>query len=64
MPEVGSTSNGVTIRADGTFSNVPRPEVKLAEVQRARCFQTDRYSVGDRGLHSGGGGICGTARFC
>jgi Zn-dependent protease with chaperone function len=53
MPEVGQNSSGITTRADGTFSNVARPDVKLAEVQRARCFQTDRpYSVGDRGLHS------------
>src|SRR5262249_22219521 len=29
-----------------------RPDDKLAEVQRLRCFQTDRYSVGDRGLHA------------
>jgi Zn-dependent protease with chaperone function len=39
-------------RADGTFTNVPPPEVRLAEVQKARCFQTERYSVGDRGLRS------------
>jgi hypothetical protein len=36
---------------NGTFSNVPTPDAKLAEVKRAGCFQTDRYSVGDRGLH-------------
>ena len=52
MPEVGQNSSGVTTRADGTFSSVTPPDVKLAEVQRARCFQTDPYSVGDRGLHS------------
>jgi hypothetical protein len=53
MPEVGvEDSSGVTTRADGTFSNVPRPEAKLAEVLRARCFQTRPYSVGDAGLHS------------
>jgi Zn-dependent protease with chaperone function len=52
-PEVGQNSSGLNIRRDGTFSNVARPDVQLAEVQRARCFQTDRpYSVGDRGLHS------------
>jgi len=33
---------------DGHFSNVPPP----AEVQSERCFQTEDYSVGDRGLHS------------
>jgi hypothetical protein len=53
MPEVGHNSSGVTTRPDGTFSSVTPPDVKLAEVQRARCFQTDRpYSVGDSGLHS------------
>jgi Zn-dependent protease with chaperone function len=26
--------------------------IKLAEIQRARCFQTERYTVGDRGLHA------------
>jgi hypothetical protein len=52
MTEVGTNSGGITTRQDGTFSSVTPPEVQLAEVQRARCFQTDRYSVGDRGLHS------------
>jgi Zn-dependent protease with chaperone function len=52
MPEVGTDSSGVTLRADGTFTSVTPPNVKLAEVQRARCFQTSPYSVGDAGLHS------------
>jgi hypothetical protein len=39
-------------RAGGTFSSAASPETKLAEVKSKRCFQTDRYSVGDRGLHS------------
>lgn len=53
LPEVGvENSSGVTTYADGTFGNVPRPEPKLGEVPRARCFQTEPYSVGDRGLHS------------
>ena len=37
---------------DGTFSNVPPPDVQLAEVRARRCFQTGSYSVGDGGLHS------------
>jgi hypothetical protein len=37
---------------DGTFRSAAPPNVQLAEVQQARCFQTGRYSVGDRGLHS------------
>jgi Zn-dependent protease with chaperone function len=39
-------------RSGGTFSSIASAEAKLAEVQEKRCFQTDRYSVGDRGLHS------------
>ncbi len=35
---------------DGTRSNVAPPDVQLAEVKRARCFQSQHYSVGDRGL--------------
>ena len=38
-------------RSGGTFSSVASPEAKLAEVESKRCFQTDGYSVGDRGLH-------------
>jgi Zn-dependent protease with chaperone function len=52
LPEEGTNASGITTRSNGTFSSVTPPDVKLAEVQRARCFQTDRYSVGDRGLHS------------
>ena len=38
---------------DGHFSNVPPPDVQLAEVREGRCFRpNDNYSVGDRGLHS------------
>jgi Zn-dependent protease with chaperone function len=37
---------------DGHFSNVVPSDVQLAEVRSARCFQTQNYSVGDRGLHS------------
>jgi Zn-dependent protease with chaperone function len=36
---------------DGIFSAEP-PEVRLAEVRAERCFQTDDYAVGDRGLHA------------
>jgi Zn-dependent protease with chaperone function len=52
LPEVGTNSSGITTRSNGTFTSVTPPEVKLAEVQRARCFQTSPYSVGDAGLHS------------
>jgi Zn-dependent protease with chaperone function len=37
---------------DGSFRTAAPPDVQLAEVQSARCFQTQNYSVGDRGLHS------------
>ena len=43
---------GMYVVSPGTFTNVPPPGVQLAEVQRGRCFQTDDYSVGDRGLHA------------
>jgi Zn-dependent protease with chaperone function len=39
-------------RSDGTFGTAASPEAKLAEVRGRRCFHTDLYSVGDRGLHS------------
>ena len=52
MPEAGTTRNGITYGQDGTFSSVTPLAVKLAEILRARCYQTDPYSVGDRGLHS------------
>jgi Zn-dependent protease with chaperone function len=53
MPEIGTdSSTGITYRSNGTFTSVTPPEVKLAEVRRARCFQTSPYSVGDAGLHS------------
>ena len=42
---------GMYVMSPGTFTNVPPPAVKLAEVRRARCFQTEHYAVGDRGLH-------------
>jgi hypothetical protein len=42
MPDIG----------DGTFSSGAPPLIQLNEIRDARCFQTERYSVGDRGLHS------------
>jgi Zn-dependent protease with chaperone function len=33
--------------ADRIFNKVERPDVKLAEVRSARCFQTGHYAVGD-----------------
>jgi hypothetical protein len=54
MPEVGrDNSSGIYTRPDGTFGTVPRPDDLLREIQRTRCFLTDKpYSVGDRGLYS------------
>jgi hypothetical protein len=37
---------------DGHFSSVAPPDLRLAEVESERCFQTEDYSVGDRGLRS------------
>lgn len=45
---------GLHYAPDGTFSNMPPAAMQLAEVKERRCFQTSRYSVGDRGLHSVG----------
>jgi hypothetical protein len=43
---------GMYVVSPGTFTNVPPPMVLLAEVRRGRCFQTEHYTVGDRGLHA------------
>jgi Zn-dependent protease with chaperone function len=43
---------GLYAMSPGTFTNVPPPMVQLAEIQRGRCFRTEAYSVGDRGLHA------------
>jgi Zn-dependent protease with chaperone function len=43
---------GMYVVSPGTFTNVAPPMVQLAEIQRGRCFRTDGYSVGDRGLHA------------
>ncbi|MGY8661182.1 M48 family metalloprotease [Bradyrhizobium sp. UFLA05-109] len=47
----GPQESGVKRRPNGTFSNVATADEQIAEVRRGRCFQTDRYAVGDRGLH-------------
>ena len=49
---LGIMADSMAGQTGGTFSSVASPDAKLAEVRRERCFQTDRYSVGDRGLHS------------
>jgi hypothetical protein len=41
---------GMYVESAGTFTNVPPPPIKLAEVQRERCFQTDQ--VNDRHLYA------------
>jgi len=43
---------GMYVVSPGTFTNVPPPAVRLAEIQRGRCFLTENYSVGDRGLYA------------
>jgi hypothetical protein len=45
-------SDGVYFPSPGIFTNIPPQRAQLAEVQRARCFHTDGYAVGDRGLHA------------
>ena len=43
---------GMYVESPGTFTNVAPPQVRLAEVRAGRCFYTDSYAVGDRGLHA------------
>jgi Zn-dependent protease with chaperone function len=43
---------GMYVVSPGTFTNVAPPHVRLTEVRRGRCFYTDNYSVGDRGLYA------------
>ena len=43
---------GMYVTSPGTFTSVAPPEVRLAEVRAGRCFHTDSYAVGDRGLHA------------
>jgi hypothetical protein len=38
----------------GGFSNVAPDEVRLQQTLAQRCFETDGYSVGDRGLYGAG----------
>jgi hypothetical protein len=42
---------GMYVVSPGTFTSVAPPLVRLTEVRRGRCFYTDNYSVGDRGLY-------------
>src|SRR5215471_17401565 len=44
--------NGLYAWPDGTFRSVAPPSIQVAEVRLERCFQTDDYAVGDRGLHA------------
>ena len=48
----GRRSEGIYSSPNGTFSNVAPADVQLAQVLEQRCFQTEGYSVGDRGLRS------------
>jgi Zn-dependent protease with chaperone function len=49
---MAAQTKGLYTWPDGTFRSSAPPLVQLREVQNARCFQTDTYSVGDRGLHA------------
>ena len=56
---MGLPANGFAHRSsrdykwpDGSRRSYPPPEVAAAQVRAERCFQTDHYSVGDRGLHA------------
>ncbi len=43
---------GLYFTSPGTFTSISPQRTQLAEVQRARCFHTGDYAVGDRGLHA------------
>src|SRR3984893_3844828 len=45
-------TKGMYAWPDGSFRNDAPPIIQLAEIREARCFQTESYSVGDRGMHS------------
>src|SRR5262245_48208957 len=45
-------TKGMYAWPDGSFRKVAPPDAQLAEIQEARCFQTESYSVGDRGLRA------------
>jgi len=49
---MGQQTNGLYAWPDGTFRSAAPPMVQLVEVRQQRCFQTDDYAVGDRGLHA------------
>jgi hypothetical protein len=49
---MANQTKGVYAWPDGSFRNAAPPIIQLAEIREARCFQTESYSVGDRGLHS------------
>ncbi len=42
---------GLYSPSPGVFTSIAPPMVQLAEIQRGRCFRTESYAVGDRGLH-------------
>jgi Zn-dependent protease with chaperone function len=43
---------GMYVTSPGTFTSIAPPMVQLAEIRAGRCFRTETYSVGDRGLHA------------
>jgi hypothetical protein len=45
-------TKGLYTWSDGSFRSYAPPLAQLTEIRNARCFQTDNYSVGDRGLHA------------
>jgi hypothetical protein len=52
LAEATRLPEGIHRLPGGGFTSVGLPKAWLAEVRDARCFQTEGYSVGDRGLHS------------
>jgi hypothetical protein len=43
---------GLYAPVPGVFTSIAPPMVQLDDIRRGRCFRTESYAVGDRGLHA------------
>ena len=44
--------DGLYMTSPGTFTSIAPPMVQLNEIRTGRCFRSESYTVGDRGLHA------------
>jgi Zn-dependent protease with chaperone function len=49
---MSNQTKGMYAWPDGSFRSLAPPLLQLTEIRETRCFQTESYAVGDRGLHS------------